>query len=316
MVGSSVREVFVRRTSSEAGSALTRRLQDCTPDWIACHVLLLPGDLPSAAAPAGRATIEVHAICHETTDGGVRSGNSKLNDNSMAFIAFETNGFRLTAASLADALSSGGDGQMFECSATEALGNYIRNANKICRVFPAMQGMTVLRSFTWTLEASGSTLSFETKLVSAADGDVDTGSFLDKRGGDGVSLPNYHLLGYAWAVHVLGAEGGLRTAAEGLCGSVEDPVQEGSDGRLLRAWLWRPHTASLSGLRCGDVIVLAAKAISEQPNYPAHLLAKCAIRARECALQSHLVHEDTTSAGVADYSAFVAHDHSTTILPM
>ena len=132
--------------------------------------------------------------------------------------------------------------------------------------------------------------------------------------------PNHQSLGYAWTVCVCGAEGAVRVVAEGRCvgapqtemeseveAEAEDeplsgPVIEDGEGSSatkrhtigvstsrgansksrLRAWLWRGCSAALTGLQVGDLVVLAARAVSEQPSYPQAVLGACAVEARHC----------------------------------
>lgn len=307
---SATQEVFVRRASAEAGSALTRRVLDRSPDWIVCNVLL-PAELPP------KATLEVFAICE---DLGEVCDNHDRKSGSEQFVAFEAKDFRLFSAPLA-ALPVGGDDNVFDVNTTAALGENAVSFNKLSSVFPSLQTKTVLRWFAWTHHFQDAQLTFESKLVTIAS-ESTVGSPIRANDDDSaaLALPNYHTIGYAWAVYVLGAEGSLRLAAEDLCGGGEDPAAavaaSSGAGSLLQAWRWRRHSAALGGLRCGDAILLVAKALSEQPAYPTHLLARCAVCAKASVLcKNDSIHKEFNVIGVAQNSAFVWHDISP-VLPM
>lgn len=307
---SATQEVYVRRASTEAGSALTRKVLDRSPDWIVCNVLL-----PAALPP--KATVEIFAMCEDEDLAEVRENYYDRELRAEQFVAFEAIGLRLSAP--VAVVPVGGDGTAFDANTVAALAKNALSFTKLRSVFPSLQTQMVLRWFTWAHHFQNARLTFESKLVTVADESAGGSSMRGKDDDSAppVALPNYHTIGYAWVIYVLGAEGSLRLAAEGLCGGSEDPAATSSGaGSLLQAWRWRRHSAVLCGLRCGDAVVLVAKALSEQPGYPAHLLASCTVCAKDSVLHKNdSTRDESSGIGVAENSAFVWHDIAS-VLPM
>ena len=311
-------------------SGVTRSLLDRTADWVSCCVLL--SNLPF------KGTVDLYAVCTDPTTDPMDSVGA--GSKTKQFVGYEVSAVQMAVPSFSPPGHSvstssslhpaGGDGKEFSGESISSIAKMGLEARELHALYPPSKGMSLLRKFKWSHRVSEALLIFDSKLISAS-GDDETGSAAAAATASPLPV-NHHTLGYAWAVYVLGAEGSARVAAEGMCVGAEGDGEEENNqnnqtSALLKAWRWRSHQARLSGLHCDDVVVLAAKVISEQPSYPAALLAQCGVNAAHCAFLSEAgskagaVGENAIDAlyhphSVDDSSAFAEHDVCDVMLPM
>ena len=193
----------------------------------------------------------------------------------------------------------------------EVQSSYLRNYRNNTSTHSSF---TALRSSRWVSHRrSTGTVSWEAKL--SVDGKVvaqvgSTAGTLDM-GGSSSILPKHDTLGYEWFIEVTNSEGAVRTIASDVCfgadkgegegdgegdgegeGEGEAPNEaafgSGTRSNILEAWSWKRFEVPLHGMQSDDMIVLYAKPISDQYNYPPATLKKCTVVASSFELSNTL----------------------------
>jgi hypothetical protein len=328
-------ELYRHREKVAPSSGVTRSVLQRSPEWITCSTLVQ--DL------SAKSTIEVHVICTESGVSDAAPAHSRAS-NVKKFMAFEGSALKLSAVPVQAFYPLGGD-----CSTTFSIENGLVVGKQsttvpgLAALYPSTAGMEVLRRLRWTHEGcSAAKLSWSAKLHAVGGGESQSVVGAAARAsGSGDYPPNHHSLAYAWAVFVCPPEGGCRLAAEGMCSSgAQESMAGAGAGAKLKAWMWHDCAAHIPGLSLDDTIFLAAHALSEQPNYPAAILKKCAVGVRDVCLHmedAHYkdanhsqAHEDEDEEGAAKVgriggevvfdmecaSLYAVHDDANVHLPM
>jgi hypothetical protein len=324
-------EMHRHRESVAPSSGVTRSVLQRSPEWITCSTLVQDVHAKS--------TIEVHVVCAESgvVDATPAQGRAS---SAKKFIAFEGSALKLSAVPVQAFYPLGGDcPTTFSFENGAVVGKQNTTIPGLAALYPSMAGMEVLRRLRWTHDGcSAAKLSWSAKLQSTGGAEGQSSSGAARTAGAGDYPPNHHSLAYAWAVFVCPPEGGCRLAAEGVCSS---GAEGGAGaGAKLRAWMWHECAAHVPGLRLDDTIFLAARALSEQPNYPAAILKKCTVGVRDVCLHmedSHYkdashshAHEEDEDEGAARVgrvggeivfdvewaSLYAVHDDANVFMPM
>lgn len=282
-------ELFVQRESIAASSAVTRKVLERYPTWASCSVILQ--DLPL------KATIEVLVTCIDTSIDA--SDVSAQRARAKHFVGFQGVDLQLSPVPPKDMYRVGGDDASFSPDVNNLLGGCDHPVTSaLQRQYPSLHEMQILRRLRWVSKcpSSRAVLSWKAKLTSSFVGFKSSAATTKRAAGADEMPPNHLSLGYSWAVHVLSAAGGESIAAEGLCvggldseptagGAADDAAgsAQGEDSKL-RAWMWKDCAAAVTNLHQDDWVLLVAKPMSQQPNYPAAALASCAVGVKDCGL--------------------------------
>jgi hypothetical protein len=271
-------ELHRHREEVAPSSGVTRSVLQRSPEWIMCSTLVQDVHAKS--------TIEVHVVCAESGVSDAAPAQSRAS-NAKKFIAFEGSALKLSAVPVQAFYPLGGDcPTTFSPENGQLVGKQNTCVPGLATLYPSMAGMEVLRRLCWTHDGcTAAKLSWSAKLHSTGGGDGQSAAGAIRAAGSSDYPPNHHSLAYAWAVFVCPPEGGCRLAAEGICSSgAQESTAGAGAGVKLKAWMWHGCAAHIPGLSLDDTIFLAARALSEQPNYPAAILKKCAVGVRDVCL--------------------------------
>jgi hypothetical protein len=291
-------DLIIQREPLGTTRTVTRRLLERTPDWIKSSAVLQ--DLPM------KATLEVFLVVNDPL-----SVSSLHHHDSEQFVAFEAVGLQLNHLPLQPAYLIGGDvreNSVFSCHKNVVAAVQEMDDALLKSVAP---DLTIIRKFQWNRKCPRAVFEWKSKLVTFVENQSGPGaspavptlgpkSMIDKAK-DGAEedqpnlclndLPPQHLsLGYTMAVYVVSAEGRVSLVSEHILqgggGIFNNDEVFGSEGTAtrskLRSWIWTSFRAELSNLHIGDTIVLLAKPVSDQANYPRSILSQCAVLATQC----------------------------------
>lgn len=286
-------ELFRRREPIAPTSGVTRNILQRNPEWVASSTIL--------ENVHAKGTVEVYAVCLDTSVSA-HAGDASKAKAVKKFVAFEGAALMLSDIPSRAAYPLGGDAADLQSEGNEVVGRTQADSAGLQSLYPDLVGFKIARRLRWTHGTrSQARLTWQAKLRSGGAEAGSAGKSAGNLSGEDYP-PNHHSLGYRWIVVVCAPEGGARTVADGVCtasmgGAADLTAAAPSD--KLRAWLWHDCTAQLTGLRADDTVLLAVKAISEQPNYPAAVLHRCAVAVKDVCL-SVPVRESTKAGAQAE----------------
>lgn len=144
--------------------------------------------------------------------------------------------------------------------------------------------------------------------------------------------PNHTTLGYQWRLCLFRNSGGFSVLREGRCVGVgavkseqhpaDDDSHSGSSSSIttpepshrtdkpltdgdgvLKAWVWRDSEAVIDEAHEGDLLVLAAKVISTQANYPQQYLQQCSTIVTHFQLTNKIAERELNDGAAATTAA-------------